>query len=62
MTTYLITKTIDKRFVYYLGKRGIWQGLKDNAMVFSLYNAEVNLNSLILLNPQEKKFKILKKM
>ena len=31
---YLITKTVDGRFVYYYGKGGIWQGLKDNAIHF----------------------------
>jgi len=31
---YLITKTIDKRFVYYYGKNGSWQGLKSNGIIY----------------------------
>ncbi len=47
---YIITKTINKRFTYYLGVDGVWEGLVDNAIQFkdkdSAYDNRLKLKKL----------------
>ncbi len=55
MIGYIVTKTIDKRFVYYYGKNGRWEGLKNNGIVYGgLFATQREIEVLSGYFPNEK--------
>lgn len=53
--SYIFTKTLCRRFTYYLDKNGNWSGLKDNARKhFNYLELSPTLLKLRAENPKEK--------
>lgn len=44
---FVITKTIDKRFIYYYGKNGRWEGLINNGVpYYGIYATKIEIEVL----------------
>lgn len=52
---YLIRKMVCGRFPYYLGKDGVWQGLRDNALPYrGIDKTKETIRVLKEFHPKEK--------